>query len=138
MPEDYLDTQLSTDQRSKRRLSIIGITMGVAMLVVGILGLAYVLVSSAGCPADRRFVEIKPEYQWRRDSDNYCTWTLWDANRQPAPEEAYTNPELPYPGPTPRPLTGFFLWIGGSTALIATGTAGIRSTTCQSSAPDDS
>ncbi len=132
-----MGAELSTERQGRRRWSIIGIAMGGAMLVVGLLGLGYVLVSSTGCPADGRFVEINYEYRWHRDSDNYCRWTLRDANGDPAPEEAYTTAESPYPGPTPRPLTGFLLWIGASSGLMAAGTAGIRATKRQGSAPPD-
>ncbi|MCP4960580.1 MAG: hypothetical protein GY925_15095, partial [Actinomycetia bacterium] len=54
---------------------------------------------------------------------------------QSAPEEAYATAESPYPGPTPRPLTGFLLWLGAGGGLMAAGTAGIRATKRQGSAP---
>ncbi len=115
------------------------------MAVVGVLALVYILVSSSACPIDARFTEIAaegevladPEYRWNRDSSNYCRWTLWDADGNPAPEEAYTAHESSYPGPTPRPLTGFWLWMGGSAGLLAAGVARRRSASNTRTGPPD-
>jgi hypothetical protein len=108
---------------------MIGLIVGAVMAVVGILALVYILASSQGCPADGRFADPGSAYRWQRDSNNYCRWTLWDAEGNPAPEAAYTEPVFPYPGPTPRPLAGIWLGIVVGFGLVAVSIAGSRRAT---------